>query len=126
MALYLLGGQLAASFHHDLAIAEVVLRNAMNRLVEQYGPQWWADEKLLDERGQNAVVKSFKDARCTAESPPGRIVAQLAMGFWVHLLEPGGFVGRPPFRARRYYDAVLWRLAPATTGSQCAIRLRNT
>ncbi|WP_190820498.1 hypothetical protein [Saccharopolyspora pogona] len=43
------------------------------------------------------------------------------MGFWVHLLEAGGFVGKKPLRKRRYYDATLWRPAlrhafPNSTG----------
>lgn len=112
LALYLLGGELAASFHHDLGVAEVVLRNAMNdRLSERYGPRWWADEQLLDERGQAAVAKAWRDGGCRQDSPAGRLVAQLTMGFWVHLLEPGSYVGKKPFRQRRYYDATLWRPA---------------
>ncbi|MDI2031524.1 CAAX protease [Saccharopolyspora sp. TS4A08] len=110
--LCLLGGELATSFYRDLGVVEVVLRNAMNdRLAEMYGPQWWADDQLLDERGQVAIAKAWKDGACGGDSSPGRLIAQLTMGFWVHLLEPGGFVGQKPFRQRRYYDATLWRPA---------------
>lgn len=122
LSLYLLGGELAASYHRDLGVAEVVLRNALNdQLTRCYGSWWWANDELLDERGQAAVAKAWTDARCTDDSPPGRLVAQLAMGFWVHLLEPGGYVGKKPFRRRRYYDALLWRPAlrhafPYSTG----------
>ncbi|SDW25089.1 hypothetical protein SAMN05216215_100267 [Saccharopolyspora shandongensis] len=122
ISLYLLGGELAASFHRDLGVAEVVLRNALNdQLTERYGPRWWADEQLLDDRGQAAIAKAWTDARCSEDGPSGRLVAQLAMGFWVHLLESGGYVGKKPFRRRRYYDATLWRPAlrfafPNSTG----------
>ncbi|MEU6264204.1 hypothetical protein [Saccharopolyspora shandongensis] len=95
ISLYLLGGELAASFHRDLGVAEVVLRNALNdQLTERYGPRWWADEQLLDDRGQAAIAKAWTDARCTEDGSSGRLVAQLAMGFWVHLLEPAATSAR--------------------------------
>lgn len=112
LTLYLVSARLASSFHHDLAIVEVVLRNAIHReLSRAYGPQWWADEQLLDDRGQTAVTKAYRDARCNETSPPGRLIAALSMGFWVHLLEAGAYAGSGPYRRRRSYDALLWRPA---------------
>lgn len=69
------------------------------------------DPELLDERGQEAVAKAWKDSGSNQDSPPGRVVARLPMGFWIQLLEAGGWVGDKPFRTRRYYDAKLWRPA---------------
>lgn len=110
--LYLAGAELASSFHRDLGIVEVVLRNAMNdQLARRYGPRWWADPNLLDHRGQQAIIKAWKDSRSDDTTPPGRIIAQLPMGFWIQLLDLGGYSGERPYRQRRYYDATMWRAA---------------
>lgn len=112
LELYTLGARLASSFHHDLAIVEVVLRNALhNELSRVYGACWWAEERLLDDRGQAAIIKAYRDARCTEESPSGRLIAALPMGFWVQLLEAGAYAGSRPYRQRRSYEALLWRPA---------------
>ncbi|MGJ7907944.1 CAAX protease [Actinopolyspora sp. H202] len=112
LELYTLGARLASSFHHDLAIVEVVLRNALhNELSREYGTHWWAEDRLLDDRGQTAIVKAYRDARCTEDSPPGKLIAALSMGFWVQLLEAGAYAGSRPYRQRRSYDALLWRPA---------------
>ncbi|NYH80388.1 hypothetical protein FHR84_003745 [Actinopolyspora biskrensis] len=107
--LYLHGARLASSHHHDLSIVEVVLRNALHdQLSQVYGPRWWAEGQLLDDRGQEAIAKAHKDV---GEHPVGRIIAALPMGFWIHLLGHGDYAGRRPFRERRSYDALLWRPA---------------
>ncbi|MEV0057735.1 CAAX protease [Saccharopolyspora shandongensis] len=112
VALYLLGVELSASFQADLALVEVCLRNAMHaKLTAVYGPRWFAERRLLDERSQNAVIKAWADAACRDDDPPGKVVARLPMGFWVHLLEPGGYVGQRPFREHRSYEDLLWRPA---------------
>lgn len=110
--LYLVGVELAASMHADLALLEVCLRNSMDReLAASYGESWFTENRLLDERSQTAVVKAWSDAGCRADDPPGKTLARLPMGFWVHLLEAGGYVGRPPYRSRRNYDELLWKPA---------------
>ncbi|MHA6802054.1 hypothetical protein [Salinifilum ghardaiensis] len=49
------------------------------------------------------------------------------MGFWIHLLEAGGHVGRPPHRSRRNYDELLWKPAlhrafPGARGTRTGVR----
>lgn len=112
MQLYLLGVELAASLHADLALLEICLRNSMDReLTMSYGKFWFTTHPLLDERSQAAVVKAWADAESRPSDPPGKTLARLPMGFWVHLLEAGGYIGRPPYRERRNYDELLWKPA---------------
>lgn len=110
--LYLLGLELAGSMHTDLHLVEVLMRNRMHeQLTRVYGPRWWSREQLLDDRSQQAVAKAYRDADCTPASPPGAVIARLPFGFWVHLLEAGGYSGTPPYRQRRNYDELLWKPA---------------
>lgn len=110
--LYLIGVELASSYMADLHFVEVTMRNAMNdQLTAQYGPRWWANADLLDDRSQAAIAKAHADAHFGDGDRPGRLLAQLPLGFWVHLLEVGGHTGKPPFRQRREYEALLWRPA---------------
>lgn len=110
--LYLLGVELAASMQADLALVEVCVRNRMHdELSATYGSRWWADPALLDDRSQSGVAKAWADARCRDGDHPGKLIAHLPFGFWVHLLESGGYVGAPPFRRPRSYEELLWRPA---------------
>lgn len=110
--LYLLGIELASSYMADLHIVEIAMRNAMHdQLARKYGSDWWANAELLDDRSQTAVAKAHADARYGDGHRPGRLLAQLPLGFWVHLLEAGGHTGKPPYRERRAYEALLWRPA---------------
>lgn len=110
--LYLVGVELAASMQADLALVEICLRNTMHdQLTATYGQRWFTDETLLDERSQAAVTKAWADAGSRHTDPPGKTLARLPMGFWLHLLETGGYVGRPPYRSPRSYEELLWRPA---------------
>lgn len=110
--LYLGGVELAASMYADLALLEVCLRNSMDtQLSTVYGPFWFTHDDLLDERSQSAVIKAWSEADCRASDPPGKTLARLPWGFWLHLLESGGYVGRAPYRRRRNYDELLWKPA---------------
>lgn len=110
--LYLLGVELASSYMADLALLEVILRNAMHEhLSVTYGFRWWAEERLFDDRSQTAVVKAVADSRYRDGDPSGRVLAQLPFDFWVHLLETGDYTGEKPYRQRRSYDELLWKPA---------------
>jgi hypothetical protein len=110
LELYVRDVELAAAFMADLALLEVVLRNAMNdQLSGHFGRDWFRQDGLFDERSRSAIKRAWKDGGCDDASPPGKLIAQLMLGFWVGLLDAGGQADRPPHDSKRSYDMLLWR-----------------
>ncbi len=110
LELYVLDVELSSAFMADLALTEVVLRNSMNdQLSAHFGADWYRRDDLFDERSRTAIKRAWKDGKCTDEAPPGKLVAQLTLGFWVGLLDSGGRADNPPHDRKRSYDNLLWR-----------------
>lgn len=110
LELYVLDLELSAAFMADLALTEVCLRNAMDtQLSTHFGPTWYRRDDLFDERSRNAIKQAWRAGNCTDTSPPGKLIAELMLGFWVGLLDAGGYADRPPHNVRRSYDNLLWR-----------------
>lgn len=108
--LYLWDQDLAAAALADIAILEVALRNSMNeQLVAFAGRQdWYAVDIGLDDRSLNSIKRAWGDIP-SARRTPGRVVAQLMLGFWRDLLETGGKIdGRTPRQRDADYET-LWR-----------------
>lgn len=103
-ALYVWNGDVAAACWRTLAHVEVLLRNACHYTLEQwsakeYGDVCWyrAAAGNLSDRARTDVATAIARAtRNGRPEMPGRVVAELSMGFWRYLL------------ASRY-DPTLWR-----------------
>ncbi|MFJ9447173.1 Abi family protein [Kitasatospora sp. NPDC101235] len=125
MALYLWNIQVTGACAETIALAEVVLRNAMSdQLAAAYGPQWYTKAELFDDR----TVKDIRSAwngislakdpatgrpldKTVANVPAGKVVANTMLGCWINLLDRGGTRGEGPMKKRVDYDSTLWRKA---------------
>lgn len=91
----------SGAFHELLAVAEVILRNAVHdRLTQLHGsrPGAWLDDprKLLHPAARDDIgTARLRVRRLGRPETPGRIIAELPFGFWKFLL------------AKRY-EAILW------------------
>lgn len=118
-ALYLWDRDVASAVLADVAIVEVALRNALDdALVRMHGRHWYTHDIGLDDRSRTKLANAWRDLP-RARRTPGRVVAQLMLGFWVDLLDSGGTVGREPQQWDVHYDD-LWRagLARAFPGGR--------
>ncbi|MEV6461489.1 Abi family protein [Streptomyces albidoflavus] len=125
MELYLWNVRLAAAFTEVIALAEIILRNAMaEQLAAAYGPTWYARSDLFDDRTIRGFQSTWrgitmpsdpgtgKPATKTLRSiPAGKMVAESTFGCWVNLLDKGGTRGDGPYRQNVDYDSTLWRKA---------------
>ncbi|MCZ9351354.1 Abi family protein [Streptomyces mutabilis] len=125
MELYLWNVRLSAAFGEVIALAEVILRNAMaEQLAAAYGATWYARTDLFDDRTMSgfkttwrnitmpADLATGKPAQKTLQAvPAGKIVAEPTFGCWVNLLDKGGTRGDGPYRKNVDYDSTLWRKA---------------
>lgn len=125
MELYLWNVRLSAAFAEVIALAEVILRNAMaEQLAGAYSATWYARDELFDDRTINGFrgtwrsitmptdVQTGKPASKTLHSvPAGKMVAESNFGCWVNLLDKGGTRGDGPFKRNVDYDSTLWRKA---------------
>jgi hypothetical protein len=126
--LYLWDQDLAAAAIADIAILEVALRNAMNsRLAILAGrPEWYAATIGLDDRSLNGIKRAWGDIPSNRRTP-GRMVAQLMLGFWRDLLETGGKIdGKTPREQNADYEK-MWRdgLKDAFPGGRIIARSRS-
>lgn len=92
MARYLLNLALCESLYSPLQLCEVALRNSLHlHLTHLCGREDWFDaraEFLLTEWAQAEVAKAKeKISRTSRPVTPGRIVAELQLGFWTSLFE---------------------------------------
>jgi hypothetical protein len=92
----------SAALFETLGPVEVVLRNAIHdRLLAWHArrglPDQWYDHAGLDAQGQRDVARAKDRATRGGRDPeiPGKVIAELTLGFWRYLL------------ARRY-QATLW------------------
>lgn len=125
MELYLWNVRLSAAFGEVIALAEVILRNAMaEQLAAAYGATWYARPELFDDRTMSGFKTTWrnitmpvdpatgKPAQKTLRAvPAGKIVAESTFGCWVNLLDKGGTRGDGPYRKNVDYDSTLWRKA---------------
>lgn len=117
--LYVWDRNVASAILADIAIVEVALRNALNdALTRIYGSHWYTRDIGLDDRSRQKLAAAWRDLPRAARTP-GRVVAQLMLGFWVELLDAGGTVGREPQQWSVSYED-LWRagLARAFPGGR--------
>ncbi|WP_207921336.1 Abi family protein [Micromonospora sp. KC721] len=104
VALYRWNAEISAALGTTLGHVEILLRNALHEELTAwslrcYGePRWYLDlGGVLTDEGRRDVVKARSRAtRDGRPETPGRVVAELNLGFWRFLL------------ATRY-DATLWR-----------------
>ncbi|MYS37192.1 hypothetical protein GT025_24050, partial [Streptomyces sp. SID4920] len=123
MELYLWNVRLSAAFGEVIALAEVILRNAMaEQLAAAYGAAWYARADLLDDRTMSGLRTAWRNltlppdpatGKATQKTlhavPAGRIVAESTFGCWVNLLDKGGTRGDGPYKVNVDYDSTLWR-----------------
>lgn len=121
----ILNVRLSAAFGEVIALAEVILRNAMaEHLATAYGATWYARADLFDDRTMNGFRTTWRNITLPADPatgkpvqktlqavPAGKIVAESTFGCWVNLLDKGGTRGDGPYRKNVDYDSTLWRKA---------------
>lgn len=93
LRLYRWNAQVASAYWTPLHFLEVAVRNAVHdAMVETTGDEWWfASPDRFDgagwlyDRERDAVAKAITKVQ-TAPVTPGKVVAELAFGFWAGLL----------------------------------------
>lgn len=106
--LYVWDRDLSTAILADIAIVEVALRNAINNaLTRSHGTEWYLKDVGFDDRSRRALTRAWRDLPKDSRTP-GRVVAQLMLGFWVGLLDSGGYVGSEPQAFKMDYET-LWR-----------------
>lgn len=111
-AIYRWNLELAAAFGPLISDVEVSLRNTIHtQLSGLYGrADWWAHDRLiLDDDTRElltSVVSKFQKGIKKGTVSPGKVIAELTLGVWVHLLSRGGNsrLGRTAG-----YEKRLWR-----------------
>lgn len=97
IALYEWNIRIAGAFLEDLAIAEVLLRNALDReLRKKYQPQpnsepWYLQNGVLYEKQGNwvdATIKQLKFDEDNYEPDQNSVIPAMSLGFWEVLLSP--------------------------------------
>ncbi|MFJ2015875.1 MULTISPECIES: Abi family protein [Streptomyces] len=125
MELYLWNVRLSAAFGEVIALAEIILRNAMaEQLAAAYGDTWYARADLFDDRTMAGFKTTWRNITLPADPatgrpaqktlravPAGKIVAESTFGCWVNLLDKGGTRGDGPYKKNVDYDSTLWRKA---------------
>lgn len=90
-ALYEWNMAASAAVMHTTGMVEVVVRNAMDRALQEMGRTrgWasWFDGAPLDQRGRADIRKARERATRFGNQPEvhGRVVAELTLGFWRYL-----------------------------------------
>ena len=99
LQLYARNAALGSAFHWPIQALEVTLRNAANDAMTAQAGIYWFDGRLL-EQPQRAAVMAAKDKLDWEAGPqlPGRVIAELSLGFWVALFA-------------KCYEELLWRTA---------------
>lgn len=85
----------SAAFWEIIVIAEVAMRNAMHdRLSHAYGPTWYDNQAILDDRSLRAIREAKRRAarglEAGAAPTPGKVISEMSFGVWVALLDRGG------------------------------------
>lgn len=97
LQIYTRNAALGSAFHGPLQTLEVTLRNAVHRsLSVSRGVAWYRDRALLRPTELQSVAQARESlSRKRKPHGPGRVVAELNLGFWVALFA-------------RKYDSNLW------------------
>lgn len=88
----------AAAFYGPIQSLEIVLRNAIHKaLASTYGQQWYSNTTIM-RHSELAMAGAAQDRLAELQKPvtPGRVVAELGMGYWVGLFA-------------NTYDQSIWR-----------------
>ena len=98
LELYAWNTALSAALYGPLQCLEVALRNSIYGTLEvHYGSMWFENDGLMRGAELHLVRETVdKIGRQGRTLSPGRVVAELPLGFWVGLLANG-------------YDETLWR-----------------
>lgn len=111
LRLYTWNTAISAAFYGPLQGLEVALRNAMHReLSWRYGPSWFDNpDTALDEHALRNIDRAKMTlGRTDREIDAAQVVAALAFGFWVSLVDSGG---KQISGCKADYEETLWRPA---------------
>jgi hypothetical protein len=95
MQLYVMNSAVSAAFLVDIHYVEVMLRNKFaSQLTEKFGLEWFKNPeflKLINQRSKNILEKAQRSAQkhwvMGAPLPTGKVIAELAFGFWCGLTD---------------------------------------
>lgn len=106
--LYVWDRDLAVAVLADVAIVEVALRNVLHAALTTHTgtEQWYLVDIGLDDRSRRELAEAWKRLS-KDQRTPGRVVARLMFGFWVGLLDAGGYVGQEPQAFRADYEQLF-------------------
>lgn len=122
-SLYLLDIEVRGALLELLHFIELPLRDAIHRdLSAVYFKRWYDRDDLLDQRTRRAFDKAKSELGGYLGKEPDRVVAQVSLGTWTALLEPGGPIrdSQGNFVANADYERDLWLPALASTFSGVA------
>lgn len=96
LALHQYNARLSAAFKTDLDHVEVAVRNGYHRAMSAHSPDWMFDGGALfpsivggsDRAAREQLEKAIRDAGGD-NATPGKVVAELSMGFWKRFSEQG-------------------------------------
>jgi len=87
--LYVWNTRVGEAFFSPIQAIEVCLRNRIaTAFADEYGPDWWQDNRFLGTVGRKGVdnIEDVKNRLRRARKPieTNRIIADLSFGFWVN------------------------------------------
>ncbi len=85
---YLWNLELCSAFYVPLHAFEIGFRNYLYlAIAEHYGEDWLTKENMLTQYEENSVIEAVKQLKKRNElTLPGKIIAELTLGFWASLL----------------------------------------
>jgi hypothetical protein len=102
--LYAWNSDLSASLFRTIGHVEIIVRNALHENLTSWSARRFGEPRWYLDPGQVLQIRALRDIRAAREraaqkpgdETPGRIVAELNVGFWRYLLAG-------------HYDRTLWR-----------------
>jgi len=88
LARYLWNAALCESLYSPLQLCEVALRNAIHDTMRNLYSDTWYDQVALTELGHIQIADAKKKiAKAGKSAIPGRVIAELPLGFWTGMFE---------------------------------------
>jgi len=113
--LYLLDVEIRGALLELLHFVELPLRDTVHEtMTATYGKHWYSGKTVtFDARTAAAITKAQRELSRYQRDEPDRVVAQLNLGFWCGLFEPGGPIrggaDSEKFLGMADYEQAIWQ-----------------